>query len=176
MIILIGFKNVGKSSIGIELARQMQGSFVDLDEMIEEVYVKHANALRQNCREIVRLHGENYFRALEKSVFAKVLLEKPTVLSLGGGTVMDSDSQALLTDHTVIHITAPYELVFARIMSQGVPSFFSENESPRISFDRLWQERNAIYHRLARFSIDNDGTIEFAAKKIFNYIKIRESS
>jgi shikimate kinase len=186
MIILIGFKNVGKSSIGLELAHQMHCSFVDLDEVIEEVYAKHANALvgadpcarpfRLSCREIVRLHGESYFRDLEKSVFAEILSEKPAVLSLGGGTVMDTDNQALLKGHGVIHITAPYELVFERIMSQGLPSFFPENESPRTSFDRLWHERSVVYNQLASFSIDNDATIESAVKKILNYNKTRESS
>src|SRR3990167_1472710 len=106
MIILIGFKNVGKSSIGLELARQMHCSFIDLDQAIEAVYAKHANAFvgadpcvrpfRLSCHEIVRLHGENYFRVLEKNVFAQTLLDKPATLSLGGGTVMDADNQALL--------------------------------------------------------------------------------
>ena len=36
-IILIGFKNTGKSSIGIRLAQKMERKFIDLDdEMINE--------------------------------------------------------------------------------------------------------------------------------------------
>ncbi len=213
MMILIGFKNVGKSSIGLELARQMHCSFIDLDQAIEDAYAKillsptipnafgDANVsvgaapcgrpfgqargpaptydlsrIKLSCREITRTYGETYFRILEKNVFAETLSKKPAILSLGGGTVMDADNQALLKGHVVIHITAPYDLVYERIMSQGMPSFFPADESPRTSFDRLWQERNAVYNQLASFSIDNDATIESAVKKILNHNEMRENS
>ena len=218
-IILIGFKNVGKSSIGLELARQMQDSFIDLDEAIEAAYtqmlssstegwdpvsnqvfldprlrprglveddkasigdqnihLRSEQTKRLSCREIAQTHGEGYFRALEKSVFAETIQKKPAVLSLGGGTVMDGDNQALLKDHIVIHITAPYDLVFKRIMSNGLPSFFPVDESPHTSFYLLWEERDAVYKQLATFSIYNGSTVLAAVEKILNHNKMRESS
>ncbi|MCD6046251.1 MAG: aROK [Gammaproteobacteria bacterium] len=175
MIILIGFKNVGKSSIGLELARQMQCAFIDLDAIIEDVYAAEQGE-RLNCRDIARAHGEAYFRTLEKSVFAQTLSKKTAVLSLGGGTVMDGDNQALLKGHTVIHITAPYDLVFERIMSNGMPSFFLPDESPRASFNILWKVRDAVYRQLATFHIYNGSTVLAAVEKILNHNKIREGS
>jgi shikimate kinase len=174
-IILIGFKNVGKSSIGLELARQMQGSFIDLDDVIEATYATE-QAERLSCREIAQTHGEAYFRALEKNVFAETIQKKPVVLSLGGGTVMDGDNQALLKGHVVIHITAPYDLVFKRIMSNGLPSFFPADESPHTSFHLLWEERDTVYKQLATFSIYNGSTVLAAVEKILNHNKMRESS
>lgn len=167
-IILIGFKNVGKSSIGLELAREMQSSFIDLDEAIETAYAA-TKTKKLNCREIAEVHGEGYFRALEKNVFAETIQKKPAVLSLGGGTVMDGDNQALLKGHVVIHITAPYDLVFERIMSNGLPSFFPADESPRTSFHLLWEERDAVYKQLATFSIYNGSTVLAAVEKILNH-------
>jgi shikimate kinase len=174
-IILIGFKNVGKSSIGLELACQMQGSFIDLDEAIEATYATE-QVEKLSCREITQTHGETYFRELEKNVFARTIQEKPAVLSLGGGTVMDGDNQALLKGHVVIHITAPYDLVFERIMSNGMPSFFPADESPHTSFHLLWEERDAVYKQLATFRIDNNGTIAATIEKILNHNYFREMS
>ncbi len=174
-LILIGFKNVGKSSIGLELARQIQGSFIDLDEAIETAYAA-AQTKKLSCREIAQTHGEDYFRTLEKSVFAETIQKKPAVLSLGGGTVMDGDNQALLKGHVVIHITAPYDLVFERIMSNGLPSFFPVDESPHTSFYLLWEERDAVYRQLATFRINNNGTIAAAVEKILNHNYFREMS
>ncbi len=172
-IILIGFKNVGKSSVGAELARQIQGSFIDLDEVIEATYATKQTK-RLSCREIVQIQGEDYFRTLEKNVFTRALQEKPAVLSLGGGTVMDGDNQALLKGHVVIHITAPYDLVFERIMSNGLPGFFLADESPRTSFHLLWEERDAVYKQLATFSIYNGSTVLAAVEKILNHNYFRE--
>ena len=172
-IILIGFKNVGKSSIGLELARQIQSSFIDLDEAIETAYATE-QADNLSCREIMQTHGEVYFRELEKNVFARTIQEKPAVLSLGGGTVIDSDNQTLLEGHVVIHITAPYDLVFERIMSKGLPLFFPADESPHTSFYLLWEQRDAVYKQLATFSIYNGSTILNAVEKILNHNYIRE--
>lgn len=175
MIILIGFKNVGKSSIGLELARQMQCSFIDLDEAIEARYATE-HGEKRNCREIARTHGEAYFRECEKELLAQIIEEQPAVLSLGGGTVMDGDNQALLKGHTVIHITAPYDLVFERIMSNGTPSFFPADESPRVTFHIFWEERNVVYTELATFSVYNGSTVLAAVEKILNHDKMREGS
>lgn len=172
-IVLIGFKNVGKSSIGVALAQRIQGSFLDLDEAIEMRYAAKQDK-KSNCREIAEMHGENYFRELEKYTLSETLQEKPTVLSVGGGTVMDGDSRALLKNHTVIHIIAPYEVVYRRIMANGLPSFFPAGESPRVSFHLLWKEREAVYKEIAAFCVYNHNTIAEAVEDIVNHEQIRE--
>ena len=93
-IILIGFKNVGKSSIGLELARQIQSSFIDLDEAIETAYATE-QADNLSCREIMQTHGEVYFRELEKNVVARTIHEKPAVLALVVAPVIEQTNQAL---------------------------------------------------------------------------------
>ena len=85
---------------------------------------------------------------------------------------MDEENQALIKSNTVIYIEAPREVVLERIMAQGQPAFFSAEESPLVSFNRLWNERNAIYKKLADFSIENNGSVLSAVEQILKHLPI----
>lgn len=156
-LILIGFKNTGKSVIGYELAKHLHERFVDLDKVIETLYAD-TNAETLNCRQIMQVRGEDFFRQLEHDALKKVIAGKASIISLGGGTPLHESNQKLIKPFTIIHITAPRGIVFERIMVNGRPAFFLSNEDPFDSFNRIWDEREAVYKTLASFTIDNNGS------------------
>ncbi len=171
-IILIGFKNVGKSAIGKELAKQMAMRFVDLDEEMEKAYNKKHGA-RLNCRQIMLKEGQKSFRTLEHEVLQVVLaITEVSVIALGGGTPIYENNDELLKQHTLVQITAPKNIVYERIMVNGRPAFFSPDEHPLESFNRIWDERKAKYDSLSKIKINNLGTIEQAVDEIKNLIKL----
>lgn len=166
-IILIGFKSVGKSAIGRELARQLERQFIDLDEEMEKAYVReHKEQL--NCRQIMLREGRRVFRKLEHEVLKMVLSRKnrPAVIALGGGTPIYEKNNPLLKSHTLIHITAPKAIVYERIIIHGRPAFFSPDEHPLESFNRIWKERESVYDSLSSIKIDNSGSIQQAVSAI----------
>ena len=70
----------GKSIIGKLVAQNLQISFYDLDELIE-------NRLQMSISEIFKQKGEIYFRKIEHQIFEEFIQKDETfVLSLGGGT------------------------------------------------------------------------------------------
>jgi shikimate kinase len=79
LIFLIGFMGSGKTSIGKKLAKKMKYAFLDLDQEIE----KQENL---SISEIFEIHGEDYFRVLEKKVLVDLTQLSNTVVSCGGGT------------------------------------------------------------------------------------------
>lgn len=165
-LILLGFKNAGKSTIGQELAKQMGRTFVDLDNEIIKRH-KELTGEKLSCREIMKSQGEEYFREVERDVLEDVLLAKGLiVLALGGGTPMLEHNQQLLGDHTIVHITAPKSVIFERIMINGKPAFFPEGQDAFASFQQLWSEREPVFSRLATMTIQNTGTIDDAVKNI----------
>ena len=168
-IILIGFKHVGKTVIGRELASRLERPFIDLDEEIERMFANE-NKEKSTCRQIMQAHGQSYFRNLEKRVLAQIIQLKNSIISLGGGAPMNEENQKLIKNGTVIHIEAPRGVVFERIMIQGRPAFFSLEESPLVSFNRLWNERDEIYKKLADFSIENNGLVGSAVERILKHI------
>lgn len=169
-IILTGFKSVGKSAIGKELAKQIGRPFVDLDEEVQKAYLgKRGEKL--NCRQIMLEIGQDNFRKLEGEVLADVLQRQgQIVVALGGGAPMYEPSRGLIVRHTVIQISAPKNIVYERIMVNGRPAFFSPDEHPLDSFNRIWGEREGIYEQLANVTIENSGTIEQAVEKIIKKI------
>lgn len=167
-IILIGFKNAGKSVIGVALAKKLQRPFIDLDEKIQEA---HANQTGEkillSCRKIMELRGEKHFRELEHEALKNILsTQKPLALAVGGGTPMMPENRKLLAKHAVVWVSAPKSLIFERIMANGTPAFFPKNEELSDSFQKLWNEREPVYKKLAGIKVQNTGSVEDAVAEI----------
>jgi len=93
---------------------------------------------------------------MESYVLQQTLQRKPAVIALGGGTPFKKSNQKILIPHILVHITAPQEVIFARIVDSGIPAFFPPDENPLTAFTRLWNERVPIYQTLARYTVIND--------------------
>lgn len=96
LVILIGLRASGKTTVGRLLAERLAGAFVDLDDRTAE---------RLHCAttaEALTRYGEPRFREAEADALAHELAGEhpsppsPTILSLGGGTPMHPDSLARL--------------------------------------------------------------------------------
>lgn len=94
-IVLVGYMGSGKSTVGKLLAKKLDYSFLDLDEVLE-------NRLGSSISDIFKSKGEVFFRKKEHELLKDVLLEDSSfVLSAGGGTPCYSgnmDSMLQLAD------------------------------------------------------------------------------
>lgn len=173
-LILIGYKSVGKSTVGRELAREMKMPFVDLDEKMEQIY-EQKNKIRRDCRQIMLAIGQEAFRELEHRALQTALQNTSrSVISLGGGTPLILKNEMLIKNHTILRITAPKNIVFERIMINGRPAFFSPNEDPLVSFNRTWNDRDKVYESLASIKVDNSGNPGKAVRIIINKINYKD--
>ena len=82
IVYLVGMPGAGKSTVGKELAGRLGVPFVDLDQEIE----REAGAA---VADIFRDEGEASFRALEAAALVKASMEDPSVVSCGGGVVLE---------------------------------------------------------------------------------------
>src|SRR5437016_6894240 len=90
VIALLGLRGSGKTSTGRRLARRLRLPFVELDDRIEE-------RAGLKLGEIFSLHGEEYYRRLERETLVDLFNSgQSTVLAAGGGLVTSSDTYALL--------------------------------------------------------------------------------
>ena len=157
---------MGKSAIGRELAKQINRPFLDLDDEVQKAYAE-AKGENLNCRQIMLKIGQPNFRLLEREVLEKILQQPSrSVISLGGGAPTLEHNRQMISQHSVIQIIAPKSIVYERIMVNGRPAFFSPEEHPLDSFNRIWDERTKIYEGLTAAKIDNSGSVEEAAEKI----------
>jgi shikimate kinase len=88
-VVLVGMMGAGKSSIGRRLAARLAIPFVDADAEIE-------SAAGMTILEIFAKHGEDYFRAGEARVIARLLDSGPQVLATGGGSIMNQNTRDLI--------------------------------------------------------------------------------
>jgi len=111
--------------------------------------------------------GQEAFRELEHEALKEVLKNTScSVISLGGGTPLLLENKSLIRGHTVVQITAPKNIVFERIMINGKPAFFPDEESPLSSFNRTWKDRAEVYDELSIIKVENSGSVAETARLI----------
>ncbi|MEY9850837.1 shikimate kinase [Leifsonia sp. EB41] len=139
-IVLIGPPAAGKTRVGKRLAKRLGLSFVDTDAVV----VADHGAIA----EIFAEHGEPYFRALERTAVAEAV-GRPGIVSLGGGAVLDPDTQADLAATRVVLLTVRAEAIAARITNRKRP-LVTDLES----WKRLVAARTPLYESLADYTAD----------------------
>jgi XRE family aerobic/anaerobic benzoate catabolism transcriptional regulator len=114
IVALLGLRGAGKTTIGRRLSRRLEIPFVELDRRIEQ-------AAGLSLAELFSMHGDGYYRRLEREVLTAVLEQRrPLVLATGGGIVTSPETYALLRRATVtIWLRARCEDHWNRVVKQG---------------------------------------------------------
>lgn len=88
-ILLIGYMGSGKSTLGKWIAKHLNYSFIDMDELIEQEQ-------NQTISEIFAKQGEEAFRLIEKETISKLSTYHNAVIATGGGAPCFYDNAAQL--------------------------------------------------------------------------------
>ncbi|MCA9551386.1 MAG: helix-turn-helix domain-containing protein [Myxococcales bacterium] len=142
---LVGLRGAGKSSLGRAAARLLGRPFVELDERVE---AEAGLPLSQ----IFEIHGEDYYRRLERRTLVSILDEagrggsKGPILATGGGIVTDPQSWGLLRMrcHTV-WLEAQPEDHYQRVMEQGDLRPMENRPSAMVELRALLAARAPLY-------------------------------
>lgn len=162
--VLVGIPGSGKSSIGRELAKQLNVNFIDTDREIERVSNKSVS-------EIFIDDGEEYFRNLEKIEVLKALSNLQAVVSLGGGSVLNDEVRNELKNHNTIWLETSIPVALKRTsLNQNRPLLI---EAPRATLIKLLEERSGFYEEVSRFKISTDNrAIKAIVDEIILKIKV----
>lgn len=145
-LVLVGAPGSGKSTVGALLAGRLQVPFVDVDTEIE-------HRAGKPVAEIFADDGEPAFRALEQSVTAE-LLERPGVVSLGGGAVLSADTRAALLGHRVVWLQVSAATAARRVgLTEARPLLLGNVRGTLI---RLLAERTPLYAEVATATVGTD--------------------
>lgn len=102
----------GKSFTGKMLAKQLQRSFIDLDEHIIE-------KAQMSINQIFAEFGERYFRELERTVLQATQSLQDTIIATGGGAPCFFDNMDWMNQHgQTIFLNATPELLCKRLQKQ----------------------------------------------------------
>lgn len=144
-IALLGVRGAGKSSVGAALARRLGMRFVEVDREIEE-------ATGLPLGDVFTLHGEAYYRRVEREVLTRLLADPaPMVMATGGSIVNDPTNYALLLRRThTIWLRARPEDHWNRVVAQGDQRPMAENPHAFEELRALLAARHKLYARADR--------------------------
>jgi shikimate kinase len=147
IVYLVGMPGSGKSTVGPELARRLEVPFVELDAEIER-------AAGRSVREIFERDGEVRFRELEAQALADAAARDPSVVSCGGGVVLEPANRILLrATGEVVFLSVPLDVLRDRVQPNA--------ERPLIraagDLERLAREREPLYREFAAHVVDGTG-------------------
>jgi XRE family transcriptional regulator, aerobic/anaerobic benzoate catabolism transcriptional regulator len=148
VIALIGLRGSGKTAIGRRLARRLRMRFVELDRLIE-----HRAGMR--LPEIFTIHGEDFYRRLERDTLTELLgAGQSMVLAVGGGLVTAPDTYSLLLRlTTTVWLKAKADDCWTRVMRQGDRRPMEQHPQAREALRQLVARREPLYAK-ASFSVD----------------------
>lgn len=141
--VFVGPMASGKTKVGKRVARLLGAGFLDSDQVI----VARHGAIA----DIFRDQGEPAFREIERAVVAEAL-QSDGIVSLGGGAILDLETQADLADLTVVFLHAPARVVAVRLDAE-------RGKRPLVTggvddWQRIFDARRPIYESLADYSLD----------------------
>lgn len=154
---------VGKSTVGKQLADFMKYDFIDLDSSIEALE-------DQSIQEIFVSHGEQYFRRLESLTLKKVIRasNKPTVISLGGGTLSSPENNNLvLTSGICVYLYKPWE--------ETKKDLEHLKDRPLVIQKSMAELEELFYKRIEKYNCSQlkmPMNSTFTPKKLSNYLKL----
>jgi shikimate kinase len=156
----------GKTSVGRVLARRLQWTFQDLDQIIEDAQGKSVAAIFAEA-------GEEEFRRLESAALNEVLAKpaagdaggEPRIVALGGGAFARAANRAAIerAGAVTILLQAPVEELRRRCGLDVSVRPLAQDEA---RFVQLFWERQAAYS-LAQLHVDTmDKAVEEVAAEI----------
>src|SRR5207247_5909647 len=109
IVYLVGMPGSGKSTVGPELAGRLGVPFIELDAEIE-------GAAGRSVPEIFAEEGEAGFRAREAAALVDAARRDPSVVSCGGGVVLEPANRVTLrATGEVVFLSVALEVLAARV-------------------------------------------------------------
>ena len=163
-IFLVGPMGAGKSTVGRQLARTLEKSFLDCDRELEE-------RTGASISLIFELEGEEGFRRRERDMLDELTSRSGIVLSTGGGAVLDAENRTRLRSRGfAIYLDAPLDLLVERT-SRDRSRPLLDTPDPRATLERILSERDPLYRQVADLVVKtNHGTAKYVVREIVKHL------
>lgn len=143
-IVLIGMPGVGKSTIGVVLAKLLGYQFVDADLVIQE---KEGKLLREIIEEV----GAQGFIEVENRINSQIEAEH-SIIATGGSAVYGAEAMAHLKEiGTIVYLKLPYDELNRRLYDIKGRGVVLKDGQTLLD---LYEERVPLYEKYADITVD----------------------
>lgn len=161
-ISLIGMPAVGKSTIGVLLAKALGYDFLDTDLLIQVT-------TQRTLPQIIAEDGFLKLRKIEADVIASVNCDR-TIIATGGSAVYALESMAHLRSlGRIVYLHAGIDVLRERIVdleSRGVAA------AADATLESIFAERLPLYQRLGDLTIDAEQTPEIVLANLLQALGV----
>ena len=162
-IVLIGMPGVGKSTVGVILAKVLGYQFLDADLLIQQ---QEGKLLKDIIAEV----GTDGFIQVENRVNASINCEK-TIIATGGSVIYGQEAMEHLKEiGTVVYLEVPFSILEQRLSDiKGRGVVLRDGQT---LYD-LFMERTPLYEKYADIRVSEEGlgveeTVELLVSKLQN--------
>ena len=147
-IILIGMPGVGKSTVGVILAKQLGYDFIDSDLVIQ-------HKAKRRLPEIIAREGIDAFLQLENDVCCSLAGISDAVIATGGSAVYGAEAMKLFSEKgTVVYLKASLPALRRRLRDlKGRGVVLRDGQT----LEDIYEERTRLYEKYADLIIDENG-------------------
>ncbi len=162
-------RGVGKSTVGVILARTIAAPFHDLDDLVlSRLGATSVKQIFQDCEEHVWREAE--VSAL-KAHLCSVAVAEPSVLAIGGGAPINPDCAQLLrsarlTGWRIVYLTAPIEVLAERLERDFGDRTMLTDLSLVAELTQQEQQRTTAYVALSDAVVDGSPGPEIVAGRV----------
>jgi shikimate kinase len=151
-IVLLGFMGSGKSTLGHQLAKSLEWTFIDLDRFIEtEEY--------RTIADIFEKEGEAFFRKIESNALKRILNHRQQVIAIGGGAACQQVNLDLIKKQSLsvyLKISEPELLHRLAMSSTPRPLLQDKSESEKQSIIVSLLAKREPFYLQADIIIESD--------------------
>ena len=145
-VILVGMMGAGKTTVGRIISYTTGRNFIDIDQRIEK-------QTGMSIFEIITKQGEDYFRRIEKDMVLSLSPKLPSVVSTGGGAIMDNETFYFLKSiGKVVYLKVSPAVLFKRTANTETRPLLKEG-------NRLHSLQDLLGKREPRY-LESDVVIE----------------
>ena len=146
-IILVGMPGVGKSTVGVLLAKQLGRYFLDTDVFIQVL-------CERSLQDIIDKDGLEEFCRIEADYVSCVDVENAVIATGGSVVYSEKAMRHLKSTGIIVHLDLPLEMIKERVKNLYTRGLVMEKGK---TLDDLYAERQPLYEKYADITIECEG-------------------
>lgn len=151
-IVLIGMPSCGKTTVGRQIAKELNREFYDSDEYL-------VNKLGRSTNDIFEKDSEEYFRDIEEKVIKELSMKSGVVIATGGGVILKEENMNRLAGNG-------YICFIDRDISLLTPTLSRPTADSKEKIKKLYETRYPLYLKYADRVFETKENIKSTAKDI----------
>lgn len=151
-ILIVGFKDSGKTTIGKIISAKLGRTFIDTDNLL----IKEIGTQYSSIKQFIKQNGHNKYLEIETRCLTSALnaIKKDAIVALGGGTADNIAVMNIINNYgTVVYLDVNRNELYNKINKEGKIPMFIDPKNKIYSFNTIYNRRSETYKKSANICV-----------------------